>query len=55
MLIEEELKSNEIDTKTLLHMLRSLLSGEDISYDEKSQIISSLHNPKIRDTVADVL
>lgn len=37
----------------MIQYLHDLIRGDVISYDEKSKIISSLHNPKIRDTVAD--
>jgi hypothetical protein len=36
-------------------LLAALMKGEDISYDEKSLIIASLHSHKIRDAVAEFL
>ncbi len=52
-LVEEELKQNEIDQPTMIQYLHDLIRGNVITYDEKSKIISSLHNAKIRDCVAD--
>lgn len=46
---------NEIDIKTLTRHLATLMRGDDISYDDKSMIISSLHSAKIRDTVAEMI
>jgi hypothetical protein len=53
--IEEELKQKEIDIPSLTKLMATIMKGEDISIEEKSQIISSLHSPKIRDTVAEML
>lgn len=35
--------------------MTDLIKGNDISYDAKSQIISSLHSPMIRDSVGEFL
>jgi hypothetical protein len=36
-------------------LLAALMKGEDISYEEKSLIIASLHSHNIRDAVAEFL
>lgn len=51
----QELKKNEIDPIVLQVYLHTLMRGEPISYEEKSSIISSLHNNQTRDILADFL
>ncbi len=52
-MIEEELKSQEIEPHLLIRYLQELMKGHNISYDEKSHIISSMHNPNNRDIVGE--
>ncbi|CDW76802.1 tbc domain-containing protein [Stylonychia lemnae] len=47
--IEKDLKLNELEEHILLEYLNRIMRGNDLSFDEKSEIISSLHNPTIRD------
>ena len=39
----------------LLEYLNRIMRGNDLSFDEKSEVISSLHNPTIRDVVSEFL
>lgn len=49
------MKEKEVDERQLYMYFNQILRGQDITFDEKSEIISSLHNAKIRDAVADYL
>ena len=53
--IEEELKTRELSDAQLLAYLHALLHSTDLTLDQKSQMISSLHSPRVRATVADFL
>lgn len=49
------MKLNELEEHILLEYINRLMRGTDISFDEKSEIISSLHNSNVRDTVSEYL
>ena len=54
-MVEEEIKNNGIDTEVMYFYLQTLIRGQTITYDEKSQIISSLHNTRMRDSLTEFL
>ena len=45
----------ESDESKIVRYLHSLIRGNDISFDEKSEIIQSLHDNKVREVVAEFL
>eukprot|EP00347_Sterkiella_histriomuscorum_P007183 403349944 len=53
--IEKDLKDNELEESILLEYLNRLMRSTDLTFDEKSEVISSLHNPEIRDIVSEYL
>lgn len=47
--------SSKMEEHKIMQCFTNLIKGQDISYDDKGEIIQALHDKKVRESVAEML